>query len=184
MSADHFAPRRNRSIASLVRVLPARQSLPFWFAIGMTFAALGFLLDVMARGRSTPLALALNVCFSGAISMGLAWTRMTGRRRAFFVVGAIYVTYVVLITRFSHGLPATPPGRLFVDGTGAIATLMGGYSLFIHFINSSASRYLRVRTEIDLARDIHRVLVPPIDCRIGNVEFSAGQSRAAKWAET
>jgi len=96
---------------------------------------------------------------------------MTGRRRAFYIVGTFYVTYVVLITRFSGGLPATPPGRLFVDGTGAIAALMGGYSLFIHFINSSASRYLRVRTEIDLARDIHRVLVPPIDCRIGSVEF-------------
>ena len=171
MSSENFAPRRNRSIASLVRVLPARQALPFWFAIGLTFAALGFLLDVMARGRSTPIELALNVFFSGAISMGLAWSRMTGRRRAFFVVAIFYVAYVLLITRFSRGLPATPPGRLLIDGTGAIVALMGGYSLFIHFINSSASRYLRARTEIELARDIHRGLVPPIDCRIGNVEF-------------
>jgi serine phosphatase RsbU (regulator of sigma subunit) len=171
VSADQFAPRRNRSIASLVRVLPARQSLAFWFAIGLTFAALGFLLDVMARGRSTPIVLALNVLFSGAISMGLAWTRMTGRRRAFVVVGILYVTYVVLITRFGRGLPATPPGRLLLDGTGAIFALMGSYTLFIHFINSSASRYLRARTEIELARDIHRVLVPPVDCRIADAEF-------------
>lgn len=171
MSSENFTPRRNRSIASLVRVLPARQSLPFWFAIGLTFAALGFLLDVVARGRSTPLVLALNVFFSGAISMGLAWSRMTGRRRAFLVVATVYLTYVILITRLARGLPATPPGRLFLDGTGAIFALMGGYSLFIHFINSSASRYLRARTEIELARDIHRGLVPPIDCRIGNVEF-------------
>ncbi len=42
---------------------------------------------------------------------------------------------------------------------------------FIHFINSSASRYLRARTEIEVARDIHRVLLSPIDRRIGDAEF-------------
>ena len=154
-----------------MRVLPARQLLPFWFAIGLTFAALGFLIDVMARGRSAPMGLALNVLFSGAIPTALVWTRLTSRRRTFIAVMVGYSLYTLLASRVFRGLPATPPGRLLFDGLGAMATLLGGYSLFIHFINTSASRYLRVRTEIELARDIHRGLVPPIDRRIGDVEF-------------
>jgi hypothetical protein len=164
-------PRRYRSIAGLVQVLPARQLLPFWLAIGLTFAAFGFLIDVTARGRAAPLTLALNVLFSGALAVAYAWTGMTRRRRAFAATMVVHFGYAVLASRVWRGLPAAPPNRLFIDGIGAMATLMGGYSLFIHFINSSASRYLRVRTEIELARDIHRGLVPPIDRRIGDVEF-------------
>jgi serine phosphatase RsbU (regulator of sigma subunit) len=96
---------------------------------------------------------------------------MTGRRRTFVVLAAAFLLYTLLVNRALRDLPVAPPGRLFLDGIGAVFTLMGGYMLFIYFINSSASRYLRARTEIELASNIHRVLVPPIDQRIGDVEF-------------
>ena len=54
MPIDPSTPRRYRSIAGLVRVVPARQLIPFWLAIGLTFANFGFLVDVMARGSSLP----------------------------------------------------------------------------------------------------------------------------------
>src|SRR3954453_5847178 len=162
VTANPATPRRYRSIAGLVRVLAPRQLLPFWLAIGLTFAAFGFLIDVTARGRSAPLTLALNVIFSGALAVGYAWTGMTGRRRTFAATMVVHLSYVLIVTRVFRGLAVAPPGRLFVDGLGAMLTLLAGYSLFIRFINSSASRYLRVRTEIELARDIHAVLVPPI----------------------
>ena len=171
MPAQSATPNRYRSIAGLVRVLTPRQLLPFWMAIGLTFAAFGFLIDVTARGRSAPLTLALNVIFSGALAVAYAWTGMTGRRRMFAATGVVHLSYVLLVTSVFRGAAVAPPGRLFVDGLGAMLTLLAGYSLFIRFINSSAARYLRVRTEMELARDIHRVLVPPIDCRIGDVEF-------------
>src|SRR6478672_586409 len=79
--AHSATPNRYRSIAGLVRVLTPRQLLPFWMAIGLTFAAFGFLIDVTARGRSAPLTLALNVIFSGALAVAYAWMGMTGRRR-------------------------------------------------------------------------------------------------------
>src|SRR5690242_16947590 len=72
-------PRRYASIAALTRVLPARQLIPFWVAIGLTFSALAFLIDVMARGQSAPLTLVLNVLFSALIAVGIVWSRMTGR---------------------------------------------------------------------------------------------------------
>jgi serine phosphatase RsbU (regulator of sigma subunit) len=137
----------------------------------LTFAALGFLMDVVARGRSAPLTLALNVFSVAVVPVALVWTRMTGRRRTSIAVAVVYALYTLFASRGLHPLPATPPGRLLLDGIGAMLTLLGGYMLFIHFINSSASRYLRARTEIELAHEIHQVLVPRIDRRIGEVEF-------------
>jgi sigma-B regulation protein RsbU (phosphoserine phosphatase) len=151
--------------------VPARQLIPLWLAIGLTFSAFGFLVDVMAGGRSAPLTLASNVLVIGVIPMGLVWARMNGRRLSFIAGALIYVAYTLFASRAFRALPAAPPGRLFLDGAGAIFLMMCGYASFIHFINSSASRYLRVRTEIELAREIHRVLVPPIDRRIGDVDF-------------
>jgi hypothetical protein len=164
-------PRRYDSIAALARVLPARQLIPFWLAIGLTFASLGFLIDVIARGRSATVILVLNVVFAGAVPASLVWARMAGRRRTFLPVVAIYLAFTLFATRVLHNLPEAPAGRLPLDALGAMVAVMGGYLLFIYFINTSASRYLRARTEIDLARQIHRVLVSPIDRRIGDVEF-------------
>jgi Stage II sporulation protein E (SpoIIE) len=169
--ASLTSPRRYGSIAALARVLPARQLLAFWLGIGLTFAVLGFLIDVVARGRSAPVILVLNVVLAGAVPVALVWTRMTGHRRTFFSVAAIYLAYTLFAGRVLHNLPEAPAGRLLLDALGAMFGLMGGYLLFIYFINTSASRYLRARTEIDLAREIHRVLVSPIDRRIGAVEF-------------
>ena len=152
-------------------MLTPRQALPFWLAIGLTFAVFGFLIDVTAGGRSATPTLVLNVLFSGVLAVTYAWSAMTRRRALFLVSGMVHVAYSVIASRVFRGLPAAPPGRLFVDGLGAMISLLAGYSLFIRFINSSAARYLRARTEIDLARDIHRVLVSPIDRRIGDVEF-------------
>jgi hypothetical protein len=163
-------PRRYGSIAALARVLPARKLIPFWLAIGLTFAAFGFLMDVMARGQTPPLTMGLNVLSTAVVTVGLVWTRMTGRRRTFLAIAVAYALYTVARGTLPL-LPVAPRGRLLLDSVGAMVTLMGGYLLFIYFINSSASRYLRARTEIELASNIHRVLVPPIDRRIGDVEF-------------
>ena len=46
-----------------------------------------------------------------------------------------------------------------------------GYVCFLRFINVTGARYLRAQAEIALARDIHRVLVPDVEKRIGDFEF-------------
>ncbi|HVZ24358.1 MAG TPA: PP2C family protein-serine/threonine phosphatase [Vicinamibacterales bacterium] len=171
MATDPTSTRRYGDIAALARVLPPRQLIALWLAIGVTFSGFGFLIDVMASGRSTPLTLTLNVLFSGVIPAGLFWARFLRGRRTFAAVALVYVAYTIAAGRFFRGLPAAPPHRLLLDGLGAVVALLAGIRLFMHFINSSAAGYLRARTEIELAGDIHRVLVPPIDRRIGDVEF-------------
>ena len=68
-------------------------------------------------------------------------------------------------------LPAAPSGRLLLDAVGIIVTMAAGYTFFLLFINVTGTRFLRAQAEIAIARDIHRVLVPAIDTRIGGFEF-------------
>jgi hypothetical protein len=37
-------------------------------------------------------------------------------------------------------------------------------------MNVTATRYMRARTELAVAHEMHRVLVPPIACTIGEYE--------------
>jgi hypothetical protein len=159
------------SLPQLVRTLPSRQLLYLWMAIFSTFAMLGFVLDILSRGRHPAALLTSNVIASGlfAVGYGIASTRT--RRGLLAAMVAAHMLYVAFIPRLFQLLPATPPGRLLVDAIGTIVTVVIGYSCFLRFINVTGTRYLRAQAEIDIARNIHRVLVPTVNTRIGDVEF-------------
>ena len=78
---------------------------------------------------------------------------------------------MLVIPRFFTPFPATPPGRLAIDAIGLLVTVTAGYTFFLTFISITATRYLRAQAEISIARDIHRVLVPAVETRIGDFEF-------------
>jgi sigma-B regulation protein RsbU (phosphoserine phosphatase) len=46
-----------------------------------------------------------------------------------------------------------------------------GYACFVYVTIAEGRRYFRVHAEIELATEIHRVLVPAIDTKIGGYEF-------------
>jgi sigma-B regulation protein RsbU (phosphoserine phosphatase) len=55
-----------------------------------------------------------------------------------------------------------------------MGTLVGvsvGYTLFIMFMDVTATRYLRTRAELAVAHDIHQLLVPSVGQTIGEYEF-------------
>jgi phosphoserine phosphatase RsbU/P len=58
-----------------------------------------------------------------------------------------------------------------VDVIGCIFVLLLGYFLFVRFIRRQGVRYFRVQTEIELAQQIHRSLVPPIAESTSQHEF-------------
>ena len=49
-----------------------------------------------------------------------------------------------------------------------IAGMVLAYSCFIFVFISEGRRYFRVHAEMELAREIHRVLVPKIETKIGD----------------
>jgi len=163
-----------------VRALPPRQLLPLWIAIFCTFSMMGFALDIIGQGREPASLLVLNVVASGLLALGYAVVSLplrgsivSDRTRpwGYAVMVAIHITYAVVIPRAFTLLPAAPPWRPTIDGAGVIVAAATGYSGFLWFISVTGGRYLRAQAEIALARDIHRVLVPQIDTRIGDFEF-------------
>jgi hypothetical protein len=159
------------ALPELVAALPARQLIYFWLAIFGTFSMIGFVLDILGQGRQPAALLALNVIASGLISVGYAVVSMPARRWGYAAMITIHATYVLLIPFLFRYLPAAPPGRLMIDAIGIIVTVTLSYISFLRFINVTAARYLRAQAEIAIARDIHRVLVPAVNRRIGDFEF-------------
>jgi hypothetical protein len=166
------------SLTTLVRTLPARQLLSFWAAIVSSFSMIGFVTDLLDEGRQPIARLAVNVVSWGALS--IPYTRFSLPLRL-WPLGALLAGHVVLILVSARAfplLPDAPPGRVTLDAIGVTGTMFTGYILFLYFLNNTAARYLRAQAEIGVARDIHRVLVPVVERRIGAYEF-LGRSNAS-----
>lgn len=61
--------------------------------------------------------------------------------------------------------------RLALDGIAIITAVALGYTCFVYVSITESRRYFRVHAEMDLATEIHRVLVPAIDTRLGGFQF-------------
>jgi phosphoserine phosphatase RsbU/P len=61
--------------------------------------------------------------------------------------------------------------RLSFDGFAIMLAVALGYACFVYVTVTDGRRYFRVHTEIELATEIHRVLVPAIDTKLGGYEF-------------
>src|SRR6266404_545403 len=59
----------------------------------------------------------------------------------------------------------------WVDVIGCLFAILLGYVFFVRFVRKQGLRYFRVQTEIELAEQIHRSLVPPIARHASQHEF-------------
>lgn len=152
------------------------ERLLFSGAIFAAFAAMGIITDVMSGGSQPARLLLSNVLFAGCIALAYAWTAVIDWRLMVIPV-AVHYLYATWLVQF---IPAGPPlvewpdrqARLRLDGGGLSAAIALSYIGFLTFINRTGVRQVATRTEIALARDIHRVLVPPLARRLGDIEFS------------
>jgi serine phosphatase RsbU (regulator of sigma subunit) len=61
--------------------------------------------------------------------------------------------------------------KLQRNGYVEIALVVGAYIAFVSFFNREGARFFRTQTEVRLAGEIHRAMVPPKHQTIGNIEF-------------
>ena len=146
----------------------------FMAGVFLMFAPVGVLADVTHLGADPVQRLVADMLFSGGIAV------------AYVVVArwppwlpALAVVHIALTTQFDRMLPArTSPlagaalqARLSADTAVISVAIIASFVLLTRVVQREAGRYVRARTEIALARDIHRLLVPPIARRIGRFEF-------------
>ena len=117
--------------------------------------------------------LALSVLYAGLVGVGYGHGAMRNWR---FIpqTAALQLALALALSSGTIGRPTLDPfvkSRLILDGIGLLVSMIAGYVFFIVFISGEGMRHIRLRTEIDLARDMHSVLVPPIDFRNGGFDI-------------
>jgi hypothetical protein len=159
------------SLAELVRTLPARQLLLLWLGIFSTFATIGFVLDIFDGGRLPIVRLTLVSLILGAQAVCFSVVVMRRRWITFAWLLVAGLVSVAVVQQLFPLEPVAPAGRLGLDAAGVLSGITLGYTFFILFIDKTAARYLRAQTELAVARDIHRTLVPSIAHVAGEFEF-------------
>lgn len=159
--------------------LPGRRLLPIGAAIFSLFCTLGFVIDIMEAGTHPWPLLVGNVVFSGTIGVAYAYSTLQTWPWRLGALGVHLVYVVVVNTMFDRAARPDPDlARLQVDGIAIMLCITVSYTFFLRFIGTTGLTYLNARAEIRLAAEIHAVLVPVVNERIGEYEFF-GLSRAS-----
>lgn len=166
----------------------------FCGAVFLTFSTIGPLVDILMQGRGSWPSLWLAMLFSGLFSVLYALIGSgffdSPKRWYFFpvlaiaqflVMSAIYRAFPPIARSWRTATPeqiAQIQQRLPIDALLAMLTVVLGYTFFVLFSSREGERYFRAHTEIELAREIHLVLVPPIAAEVGGFEIY-GESHAS-----
>lgn len=141
----------NRFYASL----SGRARVKLYAAIFFLLAPVGLLASWRPHEERTPWTIAAHVVLSGLGGVGAAAAFIHNLRFLLVVVPVHGLSYMML-ERFNPSLP----GAIGAVGIGLIAL---GYIFFISFVSGEGVSKLMFQTEIALAQDIHRDLVPAIN---------------------
>jgi hypothetical protein len=174
-------PSVNKSLRALIHGLSLRDLVPLGLAVFLLFSVLGPVTDLLGGARLPVEAVVRNALFSGVLALGYAYGSMRPSGRVLALAGAAQIAWILLVPRIDR-LPLSDPTalqqRLRFDALWVLAAMIGSYACFLMFIKANAVRYMRVRAEMELAHEIHQVLVPPMAVTHGDFEF-AGVSFAS-----
>ena len=164
--------------------LPLTSMALFLLGVFFLFGITGVATDIFDVGRQTPQHLAVSIIFAGCTAIVYAVAGFSLRQRfwiAFFPILATQLLVGNLISRYFHNLPtptqmdavaiAAQEKRLAIDGWAIIIATIVGYICFLLVNIKEGRRYFRVQAEIELATEVHRILVPPIETKLGAWEF-------------
>ena len=140
-------------------------------------------------GRQPALLLTANVLITGTFTVLYAVSGFALRKRIWIAFVPLFVAHLVLMNVLFNLIPMAPQPahldaaeiiqlhqRLRFDARAIVVGIALGYVCFLYVTITQASRYFRARAEIELAAEIHRVLVPSIDAKIGDYEFYGSSS--------
>src|SRR5580704_10813134 len=164
--------------------LPQKSVIVFLAGVFFTFSTVGIASDLVDMGRQPALLYILMVLISGLFTSVYAAAGLVLRKKWWKAFFPIFAVHMLLINLVHHWVPSLPPlvamnaadvahlqSRLIFDARCMLIAVAVGYSCFVYVFISEGRRYFRVRAEMELAAEIHRVLVPPIDTQIREFEF-------------
>ena len=169
---------------SFWKTIPRTSLVGFLLGVFFIFSTMGLTADVIEMGRQPTLRFVLGVLLSGLFAMFYAFTGFALRKqfwKVFFPVLAVHGALMYTLARSLPDLPQSIPmgaaeiarlqNRLALSGIATMLAIGLGYGCFLYSSITAGRRYFREHAEIELAAEIHHVLVPAIDAKIGRYEF-------------
>ena len=164
---------------SFWRSMPAGSMFHFLLAVFFIFAPVGFIMDIWQHGEMSIEGVWLSVLYSGLVSISYAYSFT---RNLKVLPLAVIFQFGFQIIPWMHYFPGGPEteaeiqGRLIFDGVGIIVCIILAYVIFIRFITREGIKRIELLKEMELAGEIHRVLVPEIDLNDSRFEIT-GRSK-------
>jgi len=163
--------------------VPLRSAVFFFAGVFFLFSSVGFIQDILSLGRQPVLHLVLSTLMSGGFAIIYAYAGTTLRERWYLGVLPAFAVHFFAQHLVAKWLPepARPEtldaaglahldARLTASGVLVLACVAFGYASFLAFFIREGRRYFRVHAEMQLAHEIHQVLVPPISMRLPDYE--------------
>lgn len=156
---------RSMSTGSLITVM---------LAIFFTFGTIGFASDIMSGGQLPLKHLFILIVYSGLVAVAYAYAG-TQNPWYFAIVVPLHLAFHVFYQPNIEVAEIAKPleNRLFLDAFGIIILIAMGYVFFIIFISNQGTKSFKMATEMELARQMHEVLVPEIDYDGGGLKVVA-----------
>ncbi len=156
--------------------MPWEARLQFLEAVFFTFSGVGFLLDLANPTPGRTAHILFLVFMGGAIGVAYGFCFLRAPNLlpvlvAVHVALALSVRHLRFLSPIAVDWAQVASTAAGVDLIGCLVAILLGYVLFVRFVRRQGLHYLRVQTEIELAQQIHRGLVPPIVTSTSQHEF-------------
>ena len=160
--------------------IPPISTAIFLSAVFCLFGCFGVIQGMVQYERRGVMIRVLWVVISGGFAVG--WALLATRRLFPYMAILGIVQFVVtmklgtVLDRISTSIdsrsdPAMLKQFLLQDAGAASTLLFGSYVLLMEFLRREGSRYYTTQTEMRLANEIHRGLVPDVCTSVGEFEF-------------
>src|SRR5580704_13731529 len=163
---------------------PRKSTFVFLAGVFFTFSTVGIVSDLEEMGRQPALRYILMVLISGVFTAIYAAAGLVFRKKMWKAFFPVFAVQMLVINLLHYWLRSFPPlvvlnavdvnhlqSRLTFDARCILIAIALGYSCFVYVFVSEGRRYFRVHAEMELAAEIHHILVPPIDTQIREFEF-------------
>jgi len=153
----------------------------FLLGVFFIFGIIGSAVDILGMGLQSTTRYLVSVVLFGVFAMVYATCGILLRGNSWKVIFLVIPVQMIVMGQIIRTAPMPQQmgaveiehlqERLALDAGLTIAGMALAYGCFIFVFISEGRRYFRVHAEMELASEIHRVLVPKIDMTILDFEF-------------
>lgn len=155
--------KKNYYIREFWKNLKSKSYYKLLLTIFFIFSEIGFASDIFQKFTQSYSFLTINVLFSGFLGTMYAHSFIK-QRKLIPVTLLIHILYSINISDLTKNstLESVPPEKYFIFGIALIITIIFAYIFLMNFITTEGIPQIKLRAEMELAKQMHKVLVPEI----------------------